>query len=317
MASTDLGLTVIVGAGALGAMYARRIHESGLDVAFFAEGERKDRIAGTGLTVNGTLLRIPLLDRSELVGPKRPERIIVALKDQHLSEFGGVLAGFVSPETTVISVMNGIDSEPVLAHALGESLTDDTGRVLYCMVAGMDAVRDGNDVNYTRLGTVFFGRRRNDPERPDPRVAGMAAFLEAAGIPFKIPADMEKAVWNKFMLNVGINQWSALLGAPYGVFHRGTEAQDLMRRAMAEVLAIARTRSIDLTEDDMEQWFSVVNTLSPEGKTSMLQDIEARRKTEVEMFAGRVVEMGREAGIPTPVNEVLLEAIHTLESMYL
>ncbi len=315
MKDSDFGTTLIVGAGALGAMYARRIHDSGLDVAFFAEGQRKERILRDGVTVNGTTLRLPVLDRGELEQRSKPERIIVALKDQHLPEFVRLLPGLVGPETTVLSVMNGIDSEPLLSQALGDSLTTDTGRVLYCMVAGMDAVRDGNTVTYTRLGTVFLGRRRNDPGRLDRRVTGMAAFLDAADIPFTIPADMEKAVWNKFMLNVGINQWSAVLGAMYGVFHRGIHARNLMRRAMKEVLAIARDRSIDLSEDDLEHWFSVVITLSPDGKTSMLQDVEGGRKTEVEMFAGRVVEMGREAGVPTPVNEVLLEAIHTLEEM--
>jgi len=311
----DFGLTVVVGAGALGAMYAERIVASGLDVVFYAEGERKERIQRNGVVVNGVSLTLPVVSEVD----RWPERIIVALKDQHLREFLAVLPGICGPDTTVMSVMNGIDSEPLLIEALGEAERADTSRVLYCMVAGMDAVRAGGDVRYTRLGVVSFGRRRNGPGRaaagPDRRVEAMGAFLAAAQIPAESPADMEKAIWNKFMLNVGINQWSAVLGAPYGVFHTVKEARDLMRRAMEEVLEIARSRDIDLTRDDLERWFEVVNTLSPEGKTSMLQDVEAGRKTEVEMFAGRVVAMGREAGVATPVNAVLFDAIRTLEAM--
>ena len=66
-------------------------------------------------------------------------------------------------------------------------------------------------------------------------------------------------------------------------------------------------------ERDLGDWNAVLKTLSPKGKTSMLQDIEAGRKTEVEVFAGKVVELGRKHRIPTPVNQTLLSIIHVLE----
>jgi len=306
--------TCILGAGALGAMYAAQISRRDLPVAFLADDDRAARLEREGVTVNDEPLDIPVIRWNE-VGATAPvpRRILVALKDQHLPGVARRLGAVCGAETSVISVMNGIDSERQMAEALDESY--DTGRVLHCMVKGMDAVREGTTVRYTRLGVVVFGRRRNDPASPDPRVAEMQCFFDAAEISWETPPDMERELWNKFMLNVGINQWSAVLRATYGVFHTHESARSLMRRAMREVLEIAVARGIDLRADDIDRWFSVVNTLSPEGKTSMLQDIEGSRKTEVEMFAGRVVEMGREAGIATPVNEILLDAIHTLEAV--
>ncbi|MFP4151669.1 MAG: ketopantoate reductase family protein [Alkalispirochaeta sp.] len=332
--------TYILGAGALGAMYAAQISRRRLPVAFLVDDERAVRLERDGVTVNDELLDVPVVRWSDVGGTAPvPSRILVALKDQHLPGVANRLSSVSGPDTTLISVMNGIDSERQMAEALGEPLaadergtggagdvadttsmvesgkeSTDTGRVLHCMVKGMDAVREGSAVRYTRLGVVVFGRRRNDPVSPDPRVAGMQRFFDAAEIPWETPPDMDRELWNKFMLNVGINQWSAVLRATYGVFHTHESARNLMRRAMREVLVIAVAREIDLREEDIDRWFSVVNTLSPEGKTSMLQDIEGRRKTEVEMFAGRVVEMGRESGIATPVNEILLDAIHTLEA---
>lgn len=304
--------TAVVGAGALGAMYAERIDAAGLPVVFVADGDRADRLERDGVTVNGKALTLPVLRwRRELQRP--PRRVIVALKDQHVPRALPDLPSICGPETTILSVMNGIDSERQIAEALGESIAEDDGRVLHCMVAGMDAVRIGAEVTYSQLGTVFFGRRRNNPEALDERVREMQSFFSAAAIPAQTPPDMERALWNKFMLNVGINQWSAVLGATYSVFHTSESARSLMRRAMREVLEVAQARSIDLTAEDLENWFDVVATLAPENKTSMAQDIEAGRKTEVEMFAGRVIEMGRESGVATPVNEVLLDAIHTLE----
>lgn len=306
--------TLIIGAGALGAMYAQQIQHAGRSVAFFAEGERAERLTSQGIDVNGTPLAVQVYGRREIAtSVGTPARIIVALKDQHMATGLAPLREICGTDTTVLSVMNGIDSEEQIATALGESL--ESGRVLYCMVAGMDAVRDGVTVRYTRLGTVFFGRRKNSPTTEDPRVAAMKRFFEGVGIDCVVPEDMERAIWNKFMLNIGINQWSAVLGATYSAFHRFAPAQNLMRRAMAEVLAVAQARGIALTNDDLEHWYEVINTLSPDGKTSMVQDVEAGRKTEVEMFAGRVIQLGQEAGVPTPVNEVLLETIQTIELM--
>ena len=86
-----------------------------------------------------------------------------------------------------------------------------------------------------------------------------------------------------------------------------------MDSAMREVMAIAKAKEIILTEEDIKNWHEVLLNLSPDGKTSMLQDVDAKRKTEVEMFAGRVIEMGRTHGVPTPINETLFRLIKVIE----
>lgn len=115
------------------------------------------------------------------------------------------------------------------------------------------------------------------------------------------------------MINVGINQASAALRSPYSRFQVPGEARTLMDSAMREVMAIAQRKGIDIHEKDIENWHSVLSGLSPDGKTSMLQDVEAGRKTEVEMFAGKVIELGRNLSIPTPVNDLLYQMIHAIE----
>jgi 2-dehydropantoate 2-reductase len=91
----------------------------------------------------------------------------------------------------------------------------------------------------------------------------------------------------------------------------------LMRLLMEEVIVLAERAGVTLQRRDLEEWLTVLATLGPEGKTSMLQDIEGRRKTEVEIFAGEVVAMGRGYGIPTPVNEAVLHIIRVMEAGYL
>lgn len=118
------------------------------------------------------------------------------------------------------------------------------------------------------------------------------------------------------MMNVGVNQISALLRAPYGVFQKIGEARELMEMASREVIRLSERIGINLNEEDLQRYIKVLDTLRPEGKTSMLQDVEAGRKTEVEIFAGTVSELGREYGVATPVNDFLLRAIHTIEQTY-
>jgi 2-dehydropantoate 2-reductase len=116
------------------------------------------------------------------------------------------------------------------------------------------------------------------------------------------------------MVNVGANQASAVLRANYGALRSSSEARDLMDSAMREVIAIAGAIKVDLSEKDIGDWYKVLEGLNPEGKTSMFQDVEAGRKTEVEMFAGTVIELGKRYGVATPVNQRLFDGLKRIET---
>jgi 2-dehydropantoate 2-reductase len=116
------------------------------------------------------------------------------------------------------------------------------------------------------------------------------------------------------MINVGINQASAVLGAPYAVFQTSKEARGLMESAMREVIGLAQKAGVNLSEADISGFDPFLARLNPQGKTSMLQDVEAGRKTEVEMFAGRVIALGKQYDIPVPVNQMLFDKIKAIES---
>jgi 2-dehydropantoate 2-reductase len=178
---------------------------------------------------------------------------------------------------------------------------------------GTDSVREGTSVSFRSTGKIVFGAERNSG--PNENVSAVRELFDRAGIRCSVPDDIIREQWWKFMLNVGINQVSAILRAPYGVFQTSAEAQELLRMASLEVLAIAGKKGIALTAADMAEHLEVIRTLTPGGKTSMLQDVEARRKTEVEIFAGAVITMGRELGIPTPVNDLLFRMIRAIEEV--
>lgn len=296
---------LVCGAGAVGSSYAARLHQ--LDpagVALVATGERRARLDRDGLTVNGRTFHARTVARAEEHAPA--DLVLVAVKQHHLPAAIEDLRPFVAGSTTIVSLLNGITSEAILGDAFSP------GQLLPAFVVGNDVVRHGSVTRYSSIGTLVFGAPSNDPA--DPRVTAVKELLDRAGIPSRVPRDILREQWWKFMLNVGVNQVSAVLRAPYRAF-RDPEVRELTRRASLEVVAIAQREGIALEAADVEGVFPVLATLGPEGKTSMLQDVEAGRKTEVEIFAGTVVEMGRRHGLPTPVNELLGMMIRALERL--
>jgi 2-dehydropantoate 2-reductase len=294
----------VFGAGALGAYYASRFFEaSGFSTVLLARNPRYNRLKADGLVVNGKHYSMPVVHPDDTASPA--DLIIVALKNHHLPEAANDLKNLVGDGTTFISVMNGLDSEEYLGSIYGMD------KVLYAIAVGIDALREENSVIYTNPGKIYFGEADNTI--PTERVLNVRNAFDRAGLATEIPTDMIRMLWWKFMVNVGINQASAVMRVPYGIFQTSPDAQKLMEMLMREVLALAHRVSVNLVEQDLNEWSKVLHSLSPQGKTSMLQDIEAGRKTEVESFAGKMVELGRMHGIPTPANEVVLSIIHVLE----
>jgi 2-dehydropantoate 2-reductase len=295
----------IVGAGAMGAVYAGLLYDmDSRCISFVARGDRMERIRREGLLVNGKFYNIPVLSPEDHAVPA--DLVIVAVKNQHLDDAIRDMRNCVGPETVIISVMNGIDSEEEIGAAYGMD------KVLYCVSLGIDALREDNRVIYTTQGTLFFGEATNPS--PTQRVKRVQELFSKAGIVYETPADMKRVLWRKFMINVGINQASAVLHATYSVFQTSQEAQNLMESAMREVIGLAQKAGVNLSEEDIRGFKPILARLNPQGKTSMLQDVEAGRKTEVEMFAGRVIELGRHYKVPVPVNQMLFDQITEIES---
>ena len=273
----EIKRVIILGAGAMGAYFASSFFQSpGFETALLARGERGRRLQRDGLVVNGIHHLIPVVhpDRA----PWNADLVIVALKHHPLPGAVPDLEGVVGDSTTLVSVMNGLDSEETLAAAYGAD------KVLYATSVGIDAQRQGNQIAYSSPGKHYVGQARNDTISPQVRRVQVA--FERAGIAYVTPPDMIRILWWKFMINVGMNQASAVMRAPYGTFHDHPAAQAVMETLMREVIALAGVLGVDLGTQDVDDWYPVLQTLSLQGKTSMLQDIEAGRKTEVEMFAG-------------------------------
>jgi 2-dehydropantoate 2-reductase len=289
----------LVGLGAVGAGYGSQLLAAGLNVQVVVDPRRAERYRGQPTIVNGVAYDFPIA-----IGAAEPaELAIVAVKSPALGEAIELLRPRVGAGTVILSLLNGVDSEAVLAEAFPQAT------VLLALTVGIDAVRHGREVSYTSLGRVMFGEPTNIGE-PSPAVRRVAEVLQAAGIAYVIPDDMRHQLWWKFLINVGINQVSAVLGAPYAAFQSAdSPAREAMIAAQREVIAVANAKGVALSEADLDAWLEVLATLGPDNYTSMAQDALAGRPTEVDIFGGRVSQWGRDHGVPTPVNDLLVQLL--------
>ena len=300
----EIKRVAILGAGAIGSFFAGRFYDApDFSTFLIAKGPRLERLNKNGIVVNGKKFFIPVLDPDETQEPV--DLIIVALKQPHLEEAMQGLENLIGDSTIFVSFMNGLDSEEYIGSIYGMD------KVLYGISLGIDALRKGNQTTFTKPGKHYFGELNN--VEPSQRVLRVQKAFERAGIMYESPDDMLRVMWWKFMINVGINQAAAVMRAPFGVFQNTKDAQELMEALIREVVELAEVLGINLTDSDVDEWYRLLNTLSPHGKPSMLQDIEAGRRTEVEMFSGKVVKLGKELAVPTPVNQTVLRIIRVLE----
>lgn len=295
----------LIGMGAIGTVYGDMLyHAYGERFTAIASEGRAERLRREGILHNGKRFSPPV---TELGEGKPVDLLLVCVKNYQLEEAVRDMAPFVGTGTKILPLLNGITATDRLQSAFPQAC------VFYGLTVVIDAVRTGREVVNTLNGILQFGKARNIPVSEE--AACVREYLRGAGIDARIEEDMIRGIWKKWMLNVGINQVSALTGARYGQIARVPEADFLFIRAMEEVLALAKAAKVDLREEDVEEYRALIETFSPEAKTSMLQDMEAGRKTELEDFSGELLRLAERYGVPAPVNGVLYKALRAGEAV--
>lgn len=298
--------TAIIGMGALGLMYGDVITKAlGRDGAEFILDEgRAEAYKSKSFTVGGEKRDFKMVSE-DLAAPA--DLVIVAVKWNGLLPALDTMKNCVGENTIILSVMNGISSEKIIAERYGAQ------RVLYTVAQGMDAMRFGNDLTYSRMGNLHIG---TVSEKQRPMLEEVEAFFERVSMPHIVEDDILHRMWGKFMLNVGVNLACAAYETNYaGVLAPG-QPHDVMSGAMRETMALARAEGVVITEADYDFYIKLIGTLHPEAIPSTAQDIVSKRQTEVDMFAGTVIEMSKKHGLKTPANELLYRKIKELEQSF-
>lgn len=302
----EIKTVALIGLGAIGCSLARELCQT---VGFenfrvIAGGTRRERLEREGVVINGQICRFQIVSPDTVTEPA--DLVLVTVKFGALPQAIQDIRNQVGAQTTIISFLNGISSDEMLAEVYGWQ------RVLYGLVRRA-VLMEGNVCTYApEKGTYYFGEAKN-PTVSD-RVQPVCDLFARAGLRYQVPVDMVRDIWLKYMGNISENQSAAILGIPYAAWYAdGNDANWIREAACREVIAVANAVGIDLNENDLVQQRALAKCVPAWGKPSTLQDLEAGRPTEVEMLAGTLCRLGQAHGVPTPINDLFYHMIRVLE----
>ncbi|WWR16668.1 ketopantoate reductase family protein [Lachnospiraceae bacterium JLR.KK008] len=290
----------IVGLGALGVMYADFFTgKLGREkVRVLADRNRIERYEREGIVFNG---RPCVLNYQDAAAQTRPcQLLLFAVKYGALEAAMEEVAHLVNEDTILISVLNGIRSEEDLGRKFGRE------NVVHCIAQKMDALREGNKVICMNQGELALGVMEGGREET---LHAVTSFFDETGFAYCCPENIRQAMWSKLLCNVGVNQTVSLCAGTFRTVQTEGEPREMMKAAMREVVAVANAEGVALSDADIVRWLVVIDGLNPDGEPSMRQDSKAGRKTEVDLFAGTICQLGRKHGLATPVNDMFLEKI--------
>lgn len=294
----------IIGMGALGILYGTQSMDAGHPVEFVMNAERVAKYKDRTFYKNGKPYKMPVQDCATATPA---DLVMVAVKYNGLASAIADMKRCIGENTIIMSVMNGIDSEERIAEVYGME------RMIYTVAQGMDAMKAGEELKFTQMGELHIGARYDSQQK---NVDAVEAYFKEISMPYIREEDIMYRLWSKFMLNVGINQCCMAFNTTYnGCLTKG-EANRTMISAMREVIALANSEGISLTEKDLNAYVDILKTLSPDGIPSMQQDGVAHRPSEIEMFAGTVIRRAKVQGLLVPVNEFLYDRVHEIEASW-
>ena len=286
---------LICGLGAVGLTYAVKF-KANSELKILVDKERLGRYNRNKPIFNGVVQEFDYILPDETF---TPDLIILATKSQGLNDAIKNIKNFVNENTIIISLLNGISSEEKIQEAYPNAT------VLKSYFIGHSAVRVGNSVTQDGVGEIFIENNTKIKE-----------IFDEFKINYQIPQDINYSMWLKYTMNLFSNQVSAILNMNFGELKRNQAFLKFAKKIILEVQTIAQAKGVKNLENLENDALAFLNKMCDEGKTSMLQDILAGRKTEVEIFAGEIIRLGKKFNLPTPYNQVLYDLIKIVEEKW-
>jgi 2-dehydropantoate 2-reductase len=286
----------VMATGALGGYFGGRLAEAGHDVFFIARGANLAAIRKNGLKVESSLGNIHIKSPKATDNPREVgevDLVLFAVKLWDVEKSGEASKPLVGKNTRLISMLNGIDSVERLAPILGEQTVAAAPTVISAVISAPGVISHKSAFAGLRCGFL--------DGRDDARLKSLVDEMKAAKVNAEFSKSIEKELWEKFVFIVGMSGATASTRMPVGPIRDDADAFALMQSLMHEVEAVAVAKGIPL-KGAAEGRIALLKGLPPTIKASMLEDLERGNRLETDWFQGKVVEIGRALGVPTPVN---------------
>lgn len=300
---------LIFGSGGVGGYFGGRFAEAGHAVTFVARGAHLAAIRERGLRIESVAGDATISPASAVGDPAEaeiPELVLVCVKAGDVPEAARLLAPALSAESLVVPLENGVTAVDELSAALGaERVVGGLCRIV-SFLAAPGVVRHTGVAPAIVLGEPEGG--------PSERVERLRSQLSGAvGVDVDVAPDFRLAMWQKFLFIAPYSGVGAVSRQAAGPMRSVPETRALLEGAMREVAAVARARGIAISDAAIARTLAFADALPPDSTASMQRDLMEGRPSELDAQTGSVVRLGREAGVPTPIHDVLYAALLPME----
>ena len=303
--------TAIVGAGAMGSLFGALLSEAGNEVWLYdVWHEHVDAINRNGLQIEREgvtrVARIPAttdpgkIDRTELV-----ILFVKSTQTEKASAIGRRLAG---DKGLVLTLQNGMGNADIVAENI------DPEKILAGTTSHGATLLKAGSIRHAGVGPTTLGAW-STTETGLENARRVAEFFTTAGIETEAVNDVHNVVWNKLLINIGINAITALTGIKNGQLLDLESTRDISRAAVEEAMTVARAAGVSINEDAVEHVLTVAQATAA-NRSSMGQDVDHRRQTEISTINGYIVRQAGKLGLHAPVNQTLTALVETLQYHY-
>lgn len=297
----EMKSVAVLGAGAVGSYIIQGLAKKpGITLGVVATGERAKRL-GQGCKINNEIYHPQVWSPQEA---HNVDLLVVALKYGALPRALEDIKTIAGENTTVISLMNGVDSEDTIASVIGQE------KVLYSLIK-IASHKEQDEYVFDVESTIGIILGELQVPFASDRVKAIEELFAETNIHYRVTEHIREEIWSKFRLNVTNNLPQAILGAGVGCYRDSQHMKFISKALRRELEAIAATKGIDISL--AEKAITKGCPVPPAARYSTLQDLDAGRHTEIDMFSGALIKMGQELGIPTPFNEYTYHMIKALE----
>jgi 2-dehydropantoate 2-reductase len=294
----------VIGTGGIGGPYGAALAKAGADVTFVARGAHLASMRENGLRIEGdrgeTHIR-PVQATDHIVGIGTVDFVLSCVKLWDVEPAAEQIRPIVGPHTVVIPLQNGIDAAERMIRILGDEPVMGGMAFVTGTIVAPGVVRQTGTYQQMTFGELD-GRISKRGER-------LRDLCEAAGFEGVLSPDIMVPVWQKFLLLVPLSGLNALTRLPLGRWREDPDLVNLYEAALRETVALGRAEGVRLPPDSVDKTLAMMHSMPPHHTTSMGNDLLRGNRLELPWFAGKVVELGRRHGIPTPVNSFIYAAL--------
>lgn len=296
----------VMGAGAVGGYFGALLHREGLSVTLIARGQHLEAIEARGLHIKSVegdfTVRPPAGADPGAVGPV--DLILFCVKSYDTEAAARQCLPMVRGDTLVLSLQNGVDNEEKIAGIVGEDKV--LGGVAYIGAA----VAEPGVIVHTGEGRIVFGEVHGGITE---RVKRLEHIFRGAKFPAEVSANIQAVLWAKLCWNATFNALNTLVGGELRPIIERAETWALARAVMEEVRTVGVAHGVHLPEEIVDKLLRWTEREAAGMKTSTRQDYEAGKRLEADALNGMVVQKGREAGVPTPLNFALYGLLKAID----